>query len=136
MNNEIKSETEANMECFIHLVIGEVVCHETDVARQLKQGKSFAEHNKTVFDVAMAVAKFYKKQLDLRMDALVKKATVESELQRVIEERDKYRNFAIELGDNNSALKRQLDESNKQIEIYAKKVRNLEAELEEDGGLG
>lgn len=41
-----------------------------------------------------------------------------------------------ELRERNEALKRQLDESNKQIEIYAKKVRNLEAELEEDGGLG
>lgn len=69
-------------------------------------------------------------------EELVNKATVESELQRVIAERDKYRNSAIELGDKNEALKRQLDESNKQIEIYAKKVRNLEAELEEDGGLG
>ena len=41
-----------------------------------------------------------------------------------------------ELRERIAALKRQLDESNKQIEIYAKKVRNLEAELEEDGGLG
>ena len=66
-------------------------------------------------------------------EELVNKATVESELQRVIAERDKYRNFAIELGDKNEALKRQLDESNKQIEIYAKKVRHLEVDLEEGG---
>lgn len=38
-----------------------------------------------------------------------------------------------ELRERNEALKRQLDESNKQIEIYAKKVRNLEADLEEGG---
>lgn len=41
-----------------------------------------------------------------------------------------------ELRERNAALKRQLDESNRQIEIYTKKVRNLEAELELDGGLG
>lgn len=116
MEQQIKSETEANMECFIYLVIGEVVCHETDTAMQLEQGEAFAKHNKTVFDVAMAVAKFYKERLDMRMDAyererkaLVDKATVESELQRVIAERDKYLNFAIELGDKNEALKQQLD---------------------------
>ena len=116
MEQEIKSETEANMECFIYLTIGDVVCHENETKRQLEQGKTFAENNKSVFDVAMAVAKFYQEQLDLRMDAyarerkaLVDKATVESELQRVIAERDKYLNFAIELGDKNEALKRQLD---------------------------
>ena len=38
-----------------------------------------------------------------------------------------------ELRERNAALKRQLDESNKQIEIYVKKVRNLEADLEEEG---
>jgi len=37
------------------------------------------------------------------------------------------------LRESNEALKRQLDESNKQIEIYAQKVRNLEADLEEGG---
>lgn len=37
------------------------------------------------------------------------------------------------LRERNAALKRQLDESNKQIEIYAKKVRNLEVDLEEGG---
>lgn len=117
MNNAIKSETEANMQCFIYLVIGEVVCHETDVARQLKQGKSFAEHNKTVFEVAMAVAKFYKEQLDLRMDAYARerKALAENK----------------ELRERNEALKCQLNESNKQIEIHAKRERELESELEE-----
>lgn len=38
-----------------------------------------------------------------------------------------------ELRERNAALKRQLDESNKQIEIYAQKVNNLEADLEEGG---
>ena len=86
MNNAIKSEIEANMECFIHLVIGEVVCHETDVARQLEQGKSFAEHNKTVFDVAMAVAKFYKEQLDLRMDAYERERKALAEIEKLKQE--------------------------------------------------
>lgn len=61
----------------------------------------------------------------------IKKVCAESsaDIQRLDTENKK-------LKERNEALKRQLDESNRQIEIYAKKVRNLEAELEEDGGLG
>lgn len=99
-------------EGFVHLVIGEVVCHETEVERQLEQGKAFAECNKTVFDVAMAVAKFYDEQLQLRMDAYKRerKALVENK----------------ELRERNDALKRQLAESNKQIMIYSHKLRKYE----------
>ena len=162
MNNAIKSEAEANMECFIHLVIGEVVCHETDVARQLEQGKSFAEHNKTVFEVAMAVAASYLedvegkrarlKRLNEENDELRKVndklrfslSERETEIERLKDEHkkemDEYRAVYFRqnkiLVEQNNALKRQLDESNRQIELYAKKVKRLEAELEEDGGLG
>jgi len=58
------------MKELIYLTIGEVVCHETDVARQLEQGKAFAECNKTVFEVAMTVAKFFDEQLAIKMDAI------------------------------------------------------------------
>ena len=118
MNNAIKEEIDAEMAYFIYLMIGEVCCHETETERQYQQGKAFAEHNKSVFDVAMAVVKFYDEQLQLRMDAYARerKALAENK----------------ELRESNAALKRQLDESNKQIGIYAKKVRNLEAELNED----
>lgn len=85
MEQKIKPETEVNTEQFIHLVIGEVLCHETDVARQLEQGKSFAEHNKTVFDVAMAVAKFYQEQLDLRMDAYARERKALAEIEKLKE---------------------------------------------------
>jgi hypothetical protein len=56
-------QSDDTTEGFIHIIIGEVACHETELARQIEQGKAFAEHNKTVYDVAMAVAKFYDEQL-------------------------------------------------------------------------
>lgn len=71
-----------------------------------------------------------------------RKKVIETENRRIELEDTAYKVLAKtqkerdELRERNEALKRQLDESNKQIEIYAKKVRNLEAELEEDGGRG
>lgn len=117
--SDLKGEDvkEEDFEAFIHLTIGEVVCHETDVARQLEQGKSFAEHNKAVYDVALAVAKSYDEQLQLRMDAYARE--------------DKALSDNKKLRERNDALKRQLDESNRQIELYAKKVKWLETELNE-----
>lgn len=116
---DLKAEAvkEEDFEAFIHLTIGEVVCHETDVARQLEQGKSFAEHNKAVYDVALAVAKSYDEQLQLRMDAYAREYKALSDNEK--------------LRERNDALKRQLDESKLQIELYAKKVKWLETELNE-----
>lgn len=126
MEEKIKSETEANMECFIHIVIGEVACHETDVTRQLKQGKSFAEHNKTVFDVAMAVAKFYDEQLQLRMDAYERE-------RQALDEIAKLKEYIKKVCAESSADIQKLDAENKKLK---ERIKRLEAELEEDGGLG
>lgn len=121
MNNEIKSETEANTECFIHLVIGEVVCHETDVARQLKQGKSFAEHNKTVFDVAMAVAKFYQEQLDLRMDAYARE-------RKALAEIEKLKQYIKKVCAESSSDIQKLDAENKKLKEELSRCRAANAD--------
>lgn len=89
MEQQIKSETEVNMECFIYLVIGEVLCHETDVAKQFHKGKAFAEHNKTVFDVATAIAKFYDEQWQLRMDAYERERNALVEIEKLKSELSK-----------------------------------------------
>lgn len=65
-----RTPSDDTTEGFIHLIIGEVACHETEVERQIKQGKAFVEHNKTVFEVAMAVANFFDTQLQMKMDAI------------------------------------------------------------------
>lgn len=86
MEQAIKSEAEAEMAYFIYLMIGEVCCHETETERQYKQGKAFAEHNKSVFDVAMAVAKFYDEQLQLRMDAYARERKAIAEVEKLKQE--------------------------------------------------
>ena len=123
MNNAIKSETEANMECFIYLVIGEVCCHESDVARQLEQGKSFAEHNKTVYDVAMAVAKFYDEQLQMRMDAYERE-------RKALAEIEKLKTYIKKVCKGSSDDIQKLDAENKELR---ERIKNLEADLEEGG---
>ncbi len=237
-----RTPSDDTTEGFVHQVIGEVACHETDLQRQIEQGKTFAESNKTTYDVAMAVAASYSENAESQrktikrlseendvlrgqikaLEAQLEKARaanveffditkkLESELshcramnadyltaktdaenrakllkqevadlkvpesrqnrhlrdelhkvrlecQQAWEAAEKERKENAELrmevkgyianlnktaeaasyfSDRYEAAKRQLEESNKQIEIYAKKVRNLEAELEEDGGLG
>ena len=157
-----RTPSDDTTEDIVHQVIGEVACHETDLQRQIEQGSAFAEHNKTVFEVAMAVAASYLedvegkrarlKRLNEENDELRKVndklrfslSEREKEIERLKDEHkkemDEYRAVYFRqnkiLVEQNNALKRQLNESNRQIEIYAKKVRNLEAELEEDGGLG
>lgn len=108
MEQQIKSEKEANTECFIYLVIGEVVCHETETERQLEQGEAFAKHNKTVFDVAMAVAKFYKEQLDLRMDAYERE-------RKALDEIAKLKEYIKKVCAESSADIQKLDTENKKL---------------------
>lgn len=121
MEQQIKSETEANMECFIYLVIGEVVCHETDTARQLDEGKTFAEHNKSVFDVAIAVAKFYQEQLDLRMDAYERE-------RKALNKIAKLKEYIKKVCAESSADIQRLDAENKKL---SERILLLEAELRE-----
>ena len=155
-DSQRRTPSDDTTEGFVHLTIGEVACHETDLQRQIEQGKAFAEHNKTVFDVAMAVATSYLEDIEGKR----------ASLKRLNEENDELRNHIFvlngriekleldnhsldqvakvfqqdlakkdaeikKLRERNVALKRQLDESNKQIEIHAKRERELENELEE-----
>jgi hypothetical protein len=147
MEQQIKSETVANMECFIYLVIGEVCCNETDVARQLEQGESFAEHNKTVFDVAMAVAKFYEEQLDLRMDAYERERKALEDVKKLDLEKQRLKKelfnvkkqlYCSDLNQKKEhskfldALNKYHCELNRRKKLEAK-IKELEADLEEGG---
>ncbi|MBR4624083.1 MAG: hypothetical protein IKO56_00935 [Alphaproteobacteria bacterium] len=118
MEQTIKPETEANMECFIYLVIGEVCCHESDVARQLEQGKSFAEHNKTVYDVAMAVAKFYDEQLQLRMDAYERE-------RKALDEIAKLKEHIIKVCKESSDDIQKLDAENKKLQKQLSELQTV-----------
>ena len=147
-----RTPSDDTTEGFVHIVIGEVACHETELERRIEQGKAFAESNKTVFDVAMAVAASYQVYAESQRYVIKELGNVNDKLRFSLSEReteierlkdeykkemDEYRAVYFRqnkiLVEQNNALKRQLDESNKQIEIYAKKVRNLEADLEECG---
>jgi uncharacterized protein YPO0396 len=101
----------------IYLVIGEVCCHEKDVERQLAQGKSIAEHNKAIFDVAMEVAKFYDEQLDLRMDASARELKALAEIERL-------NTYIKKVSEESSKL----DAENKELREY---IKHLEADLKE-----
>ena len=57
------------LEAYVFQIIGEVICGENEVGRQLEQGKSIAESNKWLYDVAVAIAQSYDEQLCMRMDA-------------------------------------------------------------------
>lgn len=147
-----RTPSDDTTEDFVHHVIGEICCNETDLQRKIERGKAFADHNKTVFDVAMAVAASYQAYAESQRDVIKELGKEndklrfsfserETEIERLKDEHknemDEYRAVYFHqnniLVEQNNALKRQLDESNRQIEIYAKKVRNLEAELEEGG---
>lgn len=144
-------------EGFVHIIIGEVACHETELERQIEQGKAFAEHNKTVFEVAMAVAASYSENAESQrqrieslnaendelrnhifvLDGKLEKLELDNhsldQVAKVFQSDLAKKDAEIkELRERNEALKHQLDESNKQIEIYAQKVRNLKAELNEE----
>lgn len=99
-----RTPSDDTTEGFVHIVIGEVACHETDLQRQIEQGKAFAESNKTVFDVAMAVAKFYDEQLQLRMDAYERERKVLAE-NKELRERIKHLEADLDEGGFNDLKK-------------------------------
>jgi len=151
-----RTPSDDTTEGFVHIIIGEVACHETELERQIEQGKAFAEHNNTVFEVAMAVAASYSENAESQrqrieslniendelrnhifvLDGRIEKLELDNhsldQVAKVFQSDLAKKDAEIKkLRESNEALKRQLDESNKQIEIYAARELRLEAELRE-----
>lgn len=126
-------------EDFVYNVIGEICCNETDLQRKIEQGKAFAEHNKTVFEVAMAVAASYQVYAESQRCVIKELGKVndklrfslserETEIERIKDEHkkemDEYRAVYFRqnkiLVEQNNALKRQLSELQTAVRDWGK----------------
>lgn len=110
---------------------------ETDIKLYPESAVNYWKHRAEVAEQSNALnVKLLKEEHNKLLDVQDRRKEWEETADELNKELCKTQKERDELRERNAALKRQLDESNRQIEIYAKKVRNLEAELEEDGGLG
>lgn len=113
-----RTSSDDTTEGFVHIVIGEVACHETELERQIEQGKAFAESNKTVFEVAMAVAASYLEDVEDKR----------ARLKRLDEENDELRERIDVLNGQNEALEAQLKKARAANVEFFDNVKRLEAE--------